>query len=151
MPRPTPPRELTYADVEHPEFLHGRQTWHPGMNLHDLADRIKNGDPTHGWEGDARLTLARYTDPETRQERWELWRLEAAGGYNLVAKLPGDRDPSGIIPALVERDFRRGLDLKESIDRHNAKVEAVADAKVGDRLGAASEKLAWALRKDGIA
>lgn len=127
----------------------GRQTWRPGMSLHELADKIQNGDPVTGWDGDPRLTLARYLDPQTGDERWELWRLEHDGQYRLTARLPGHRDPSGILRELVERDARRGYDLKAAVDRHNAKVQAAADAASADRSMAAAERLVWALKKDG--
>ena len=141
------PREETLLDVAHPDFIQGRRVVQPGTNLHELADRIKNGDPTCGWEGDPRLTLARYDDPVTGPQ-FELWRLEHDGQYRLVAKLAGHLDPSNICRRLVEHDIRRGFDIKDAVDRHNAKVHAARMAPVQDRLSGAADKLAWALRKD---
>lgn len=119
------------------------------MNLHDLADRIKNGDPVSGWEGDPRLTLALYTDPKNPiNQTYELWRQEGEG-YSLVAKLRGGLDPYTILPELVKRDQRRGLDIREAVDRHNAKVQAAKDAASSERSFDAAERIVWALRKDG--
>lgn len=140
-------REHTIDDVHHPDVIHGHRVVRLGEDLHDLADRIKNGDPVQGWEGDVRLTLARFDDPSTGP-RYELWRLEADGEYRLVAKLPAYRDPSGIIRQLVERDARRGYDVRVAVERHNTKVQAAKDSESADRLGAASDRLAWALKKD---
>lgn len=145
------PREETAGRIVHPEYVNGRLTWHAGMNLHDLANRIQNGDPVQGWEGDPRLTLAKWRVPETGEERWELWRLDVDGEYHLVAKLPGHLDPSSIIQELIAVDARRGYDLKESIDRHNAKIDADRQEKQDDRMGAAADHLVWGLKRDGAA
>jgi len=139
------PREETWARVDHPDFLHGRSI----VNLHELADRIQKGDPAVGWEGDPRICLAKYRDPDTREEWYELWRLEHDGEYRKIARLRGDLDPSNVTRRLVENDTRRGFDVKEAVDRHNAKVEEARLAPSREKLSAAAEKLAWALKRDG--
>lgn len=136
------PRELTLADVHHPDVIHGRSVVRLGTNLHELADRLKNGDPTVGWEGDPRLTLAKS------ETHYELWRLEADGQYRMVCRLNDTLDPSNICRLLVERDARRGFDLKEHVDRHNAQVQAARQAPARERMSGAADKLAWALKKD---
>ncbi len=148
MSRRLPPREATHANVQHPDLMpNGSTAWRIGMNLHDLADKIQNGSPVDGWEGDARLTLASYRDPKTGEQRWELWRLENDNEYRLVAWLPQDRDPSGIIRRLVEMDARRGFDIHEAVSRHNAQVDRERQYQSDQVVGAASERLAHSLRK----
>lgn len=140
-------RENNAAGLSHPEFINGRQVWHEGHDLHDLADRIKNGDPAQGWEGDERLTLARFVDPKTGTVTWELWRLDGST-YNLVAKLPGTGDPYSVIPNLVQRDQRKGFDVKAAVDKQNSQVDAGRARRDAEINGARSERLAWALRRD---
>ncbi len=146
--RPALPRENTAGSVQHPDFMpSGATTWRPGMNLHDLADRIKNGSPTEGWQGDPRLSLAKFRDPKSGAERWELWRNCADGELRLIATLPSDRDPSGIIRKLVQMDAHRGFDLHDAVSRHNAKIDKERQYKSDQVIGAASERLAHGLMK----
>lgn len=138
-------RELTLAPAQlvHPqEMPNGAVTWSPGAGLDDLSDRIRNGDPAQGWEGDVRLTLAFYLG------RWELWRLERDNAYRLVCQSrPGLDNPYGIIRFLVDHDQRRGFNLHETVMAHNRKVRDAADVP-SDKLQAATDKVAWAIRKD---
>lgn len=150
MRRVTPPREQTLTAIEHSDLIHGRNVVRLGTDLHELADRIKNGDAVSGWEGDPRLTLAKYGSG--RDEQFELWRLEHDGEYRMVAVLrpdaAGHLDPSNICRRLVERDARRGYDIKDAVDRHNARAQEANEAPSKDRLSGAAEKLAWALKRD---
>ncbi len=149
MSRRLPPREQTIRQIEHAAAMpNGAVTLGAGhVDLHDLADRIKNGSPAHGWEGDNRLTLAFFRDPKGRGSRYELWRLENDEEYRLVATLPEGRDPSGIIRLLVEHDARRGYDVHEAVSRHNAKVQKEQERKSDEKIGEHSERLAFGLMK----
>src|SRR5690606_13484044 len=82
-------RELTYTSTQiaHPEWVDGRRLW-LDPEVRDVVTRLRDGDPTRGWEGDPRLAL--YFIPGSRQ--WELMRLEADGEYRTVARSkPGAR------------------------------------------------------------
>ncbi len=149
MSRRLPPREQTIRQIEHAAAMpNGAVTLHYGhLDLHDLADRIKNGSPGEGWEGDARLTLAFFRDPKGKGSRYELWRLEGDGEYRLVATLREGVDPRGIIRRLVEHDARRGFDVHEAVSRHNAKVDKENQRKSDERIGESSERLAFSLMK----
>lgn len=139
-------RELTYTSTQiaHPEWVDGRRLW-LDPEVRDVVSRLRDGDPTRGWEGDPRLAL--YFIPGSRQ--WELMRLEADGEYRTVARSkPGAKLTPAIIDELVARDVRRGFDLKKSIDTHNSRVrrsrsaefQAWIDEEIGPRLGHAISK-----------
>lgn len=110
----------------------------------EVADKIRFGDPSKGWEGDDRLMLAW----NGKEQRIELWRLEHDEQYRMVLRgRPGKRVVDmGLIDFLVQHDVRRGFDVKVSMDAHNAKVER--DDPSHDKVRAATEKLAWAIKKD---
>jgi len=152
MPSVSIPRELTLDSVYHPDTINGRTVVRLGTNLHDLADRIQNGCPASGWEGDPRMTLALYQDPRSGRKQVELWRLEHDGEYRMEARLrpnaAGVLDPSDICWQLVKRDARRGYDIRDAVDRHNAKVRAASRYSSADRMSGAADKLAHALRQD---
>lgn len=116
-----------------------------GSAMDDLLDRLHNGQPEVGWEGDPRLALAfnRQTD------RWELWRFEHDSQYRLVGvSKPGCSFPPDTIQNLVSIDGRRGYDVVKDVERHNELNTAIADAKFGQATSAGAEKLAWALERD---
>lgn len=153
MSRRAVPREETIRAIEHAAAMpNGAVTLGAGhLDLHDLADRIKNGDPLAGWEGDPRLTLAFYRDPKGRGSCYELWRLEHDGEYRMVARLAGDLNPSGIIRKLVEHDARRGYDVHEAVSRHNAKIDREKTYQSDQVIGEHGERLAGELlRAAGI-
>ncbi len=148
MPKNRSPRENTAGRVQHPDFMpSGATTWRPGMNLHDLADRLQNGDAAAGWAGDPRLSLAKFRDPSTGAERWELWRNCTDGELRLIATLPSERDPSGIIRKLVQMDAQKGFDLHEAVSRHNAKVDREHQYQSDQKIGESSERLAHSLMR----
>lgn len=123
----------------------GRQIWHPGMGLNELADRIRFGYAPAGWEGDPRLVLSR------RDGIFELLRRERDDSYSVVATLAPGKDPYGIIDELVRRDFRRGgMDLIDAVDRANAKREADIEYRADQRICESAEALAWAVKKDDV-
>lgn len=147
------PREQTLASVRHPDIIEGRAVLiGGGVNLNELSHRIQHGDPASGWEGDVRMVLCRYVNPTTREEQIELWRLEHDGEYRQEARLRPDAsgilDPSNICAQLVERDARRGYNIKDAVDRHNAGVQREKDRVGADKMSGAADKLAWAIKRD---
>lgn len=122
--------------------------WAPGMGLDDLQDRLRFGDPTKGWEGDPRLTLAHFRDPRTGDTHWELWRLEHDNAYRLVCRSrPNLPFPARLIEQIMEHDRNRGVDVHAVVMAHNRKLNAERD-KSSERIQAAHERLAWALKRD---
>lgn len=110
-----------------------------------LLDRLQNGDPALGWEGDPRFVLAW----NRVDRRWELWRREHDEEYRLFARSKVDHPfPVNIIQEIMAHDVRRGFDPKAYVDAHNAAVDAEKAYQASQRRGPSLEKLAWALRKD---
>lgn len=137
-------REQTLTKVWHPEVVDGRTLW-LAPEVQDFVDRLHNGDPTLGWEGDPRLALYRVGD------RWEIWRLERDNEYRLVMRSrPGAKLSSEAIKVLIAHDTRRGYDPATALYEHNRKIYEAADKQFEDRLDDLSDKLDWALKKDGI-
>lgn len=139
-------RELTLSRVEHPqEMPSGAAVLVDPLAMDQLLDRLQGGDPTAGWAGDPRLSLA-YHRPS---QRWELWRLEATGQYSIVScSRPGYGFPPNLIANLVYRDTRRGYDVKRDVDDHNDALNTTKETAQGDKLAEMSDRLARALRRD---
>ena len=115
-----------------------------------LADRIRTGDPTLGWEGDDRCQL--YVDVVAW--RWELWRWENNGALEFVQGWPCERFRAADIVAaaivwLRAHDSQRGHNALEVVERTNAQVnKAVADTN-RERVGDAKDRVVHGLRQDG--
>lgn len=111
----------------------------------DIADRVRNGDPTLGWEGDPDLKLVR----NMVEGRWELWRTNpATGGDTLVAVRAGVRFPGNdLIVALIAADSRRH-DRAAQIEAAQAAEAVRAENDWRDRNEALADKFAHALGKD---
>lgn len=136
-------RELTLGRVVHPEVVDGRALW-VDPEVQDIVDRLQNGDPTLGWEGDPRMALYRSLDG-----RWELWRLEHDNEYRMVCRSrPGLALDARLIEHLVAHDTRRGFDAQMALEAHNGKVYADRQRVSQDRMNSAAERLRWALKKD---
>lgn len=95
-------RENTATGITFPEWVDGRRLWFdPGVRA--IIDKLQNGDPTLGWEGDPRLTL--YIE----DGRWVLYRMEADEQMRPVCySRPGLELDERLIRRLVEHDNRRG-------------------------------------------
>lgn len=136
-------RELTIStnDIKHPHALpDGSVVWVDAS----IRDRLQNGCPITGWEGDPRLEV--YLGPENRLH---LWRLEADGEYRLLARsAPNAPLDERIIHLLVAHDTRRGYKPKESVDAHNAQVRRARDEKDDEKMSEAADRLAHGVRKD---
>ena len=134
----------------HPQFVNGRQLWlDTGMD--DLIDKIQNGDPVLGWEGDERLAV--YACPTPAGMVFELWRLEEDEQYRHVMHTqPGDPFDHHVIHWLVMHDKRRkpkSWSLDDEIKAHNLALDAQRDAErsewVQEEIG---PRLLHAIRKD---
>lgn len=136
-------RELTLAtnQIRHPQILpDGSSVWIEA----GIREKLQNGCPELGWEGDPRLEV--YLG---RDQRLHVWRLEHDGEYRLVTRSkPGLGLDDRLIRHLVSHDTRRGYDAMNDAEAHNAKVRAAQDAKDADRSMEASEHVAHAIRKD---
>lgn len=138
-------REQTYSEVVHPDFIGQSAVIVDPTAMNDLVDRLHNGDPALGWEGDNRLTLAFHKPTQ----QWELWRLEADNQYRLFARSkPGKPFPGDIIRELVAHDTRRGFDPKAYVDEHNAKIKLEQEKQQTERNLEFADRLAWAIKKD---
>lgn len=144
-------RELSLAKNEliHPQTINGKRLM-IDPEVQDLVDRLHNGDPTLGWEGDPRLALTGGRDPLTGVNYWELVRFEN-GQYNVVARSrPGLKLDRSLIMHLVAHDLRRRTmdEVNAEIDRHNEALtkaaETAAQEKAADRLA----KVYWAAGLD---
>lgn len=141
-------RENFLGRVSHPDVLRGPGGKESHLIVDPLADRIVKGDPTLGWEGDARMAL--YLDPKNRQ--WELWRLEADNVYRPTAILPADipgYDAVGqFIMHLARTDSRKGFDVHNHVVAEAIKAEKAKQAKVDQFAGEGADRLAFALKQD---
>lgn len=136
-------RENTAGGIVHPEVVDGRGIW-LDPEVQDILDKIQQGDPALGWEGDPRLALYRSEDG-----RWELWRLEHDDVMRpFCVSRPGLALDERLILRLVEHDARRGADPGQKVDAVNAAVQRERDGQASERVYAAAEKLHWALKKD---
>ena len=107
--------------LAHPEWVNGRRLWF-GEGMGDVLHKLNHGDPAKGWEGDPNLAVY-YSQPTNR---WEIWRLEPTGRYELVCRsAPGVVFHEGVIDMLMARDQKyRTLDLHREVTEHNARVDA---------------------------
>ncbi len=137
---------MYFMSILYPEVINGRYILRDS-GAEDILDRLHNGDPTLGWEGDPNLQL--YVN---KQGRWELLRLEDDAEWHTVAiAAPGQVPDRGLIKRLVEHDKRRGFNLSQHLETHNSKVAADFEKAATEQNEEISKKLAHAYRKDGIA
>ena len=116
-------------------------------DMDDLIDRLQNGDPTKGWEGDPRLCIAfnRVT------QRFELWRREADEEYRLVCQSrPGMSFPHNLIDEIVAHDVRRGYNPHDTIAAHNAKIDAEKDDRAHEAQMEALLRVRKGMINDGL-
>lgn len=109
------PRELTYSagELVHPPQVNGRGLW-TSPEVERIVDKLQNGDPTLGWEGDPRLAL--YV---TEDGRWSVERYEADGEYRTVCvSRPGLHLDERLIKRLVKHDQRRGFDPVAAVQEY---------------------------------
>lgn len=140
-------REETLSGFIHPETIAGRVVWSdsstsPGQ----LADKLRFGDPTRGWEGDERLALC--FEPEL--ERWEVWRLDH-NSYHLVAVKPADQPlDERIIDRLMAHDSRRGFNIGNAVVANNEAVSASRARAAEEERTELFDQLRFHARKEGL-
>ncbi len=140
---------LTKNELIHPQTINGKRLM-IDPEVQDLVDRLHNGDPTLGWEGDPRLALTGGRDPVTGENYWELVRFEN-GQYNLVAtSRPGMKLDRSLIMHLVAHDLRRRSmeSITDEIDRHNDAITDPEKNGGAEKLADALEKVYWAANRD---
>lgn len=141
-------REQTVTGLVHPETIAGRVVWsESGTSPGQLADKLRFGDPTRGWEGDERLALC--FNPEAHQ--WEVWRLDNAT-YHLVATRDADLPlDERVIDHLIARDARRGFNVAKHIEANNESIDAAKARRNDDMMAEHVERLRFEVRKAGVA
>jgi hypothetical protein len=113
-----------------------------------IIDKLRDGDPTLGWEGDPTLSLVL----NTQEGVWELWRQNAERHDAPPVKIatcpnkgmmPGDE----LIRAVMSWDSRRH-NRYQQIENENASLMKRRNDEFHEDMQAAGEKLHWALSKD---
>jgi len=156
MARREPPREstLALAGVVPPERIGDAVLIDPAD---PLVQPLRKGDPTLGWEGDARLAL--YLHPPT--SRWELWRLEWDNVWRRAHAIPAQSkaEPAGLrgpdavatlILWLVVHDARRGFNAGAAVIDATLAHEARRDKERAEFAEEAANRLRHGLLKDGV-
>ena len=127
--------------LSRPELHEGELLW---VNR-DVIDKITNGDPVLGWEGDDRLAVF-LEDKEL--EVWALYRLEDDNQWRHVVRTePGIPFDERIIHWLCQHDMRRkpaDFDLDALVKEHNDKVDADKQAAQDEYI---AEELAPRLQR----
>lgn len=128
---------------------HGRyrEVW-TDPAVKDVIDRLHNGDPSCGWEGDPNLVLYLEGDGAGGW-RWVLERLESDAQYHVVTRARhGQADVRQLPRLLVERDRQRGYDLAAELIAANEKAEAEKEAQRVEALSATLDKVVWYANRD---
>lgn len=140
------PVETTLARFDHPVLMNG------AVLIDDpVADRLRQGDPAVGWEGDMRLGL--YLHRGRRQ--WELWRFEHDATYHQIKAIGADGcrgiDAVGqLIVWLITHDSRRGFSVVDVAYDNHAQTEAAKDYAADQVNAEGADRLAHALIVDGV-
>jgi hypothetical protein len=138
------------TSLVHPEIIDGRRLWlDPAMQ--DVIDKLHNGDPVKGWDGDPRLEV--YCTPTGDGPVWELWRLEDDNEYRMTCRSkPGVPFDDRLIEHLVAHDRRRfKTSLHEQIKAKNEAIDADIRRRNDDYINEeVNPRLDWALKKDGL-
>lgn len=147
-------REATLTAVRFPDQLRVEAGRGPARVVHlvddPIVDRLRDGDPVFGWDGDNRLAL--YLDVPAGM--WELWRYEATGVLEVVTRFPTDRySATAIIPAAIlwlrEHDTRRSFDPFVAVTARNDRARAQRAAESAAMVDEAAARVKHALVKDG--
>lgn len=116
--------------------------------VQDVVDRLHNGDPSIGWEGDERLALYMEFLPGHEQPSWVLERLEDDGVYRIVCRSKPGVDLRDLPRRLVEHDTRRGTNAILDALAHNAKLAKAQEDAAVDATAEKLEKVVWGIHKD---
>ena len=103
-------RENSALGLAHPEWVDGKRLWtDPGIR--SIVDKLHNGDPALGWEGDPRLALYFEPEPGSDEGRWVLYRMEHDNVMRpIMRSRPGMELDERMILHLMAHDTRRGFD-----------------------------------------
>lgn len=107
----------------------------------DIADRLRNGDPTLGWDGDPDLLLFYNTGTD----RFEVWAPDERMEPYLAVSHP--RCDASLIRRVADADNRRRTAVDRVTDA-NTKAQADAEAARAERFDEVADKLHHALRQD---
>lgn len=125
-----------------PEYLNGVPTFVP--YAHDIQRKLKEGDPSIGWEGDERLYIA----PRDGAEGYVVGRLCEDGVKRLICySKPPHRLDQELLVMLRDNDTRR-TDVRKRIDLHNARIQKEHDERATERIAEAMDRVVHGLRKD---
>lgn len=140
-------REETINGLIHPETIGSRTVWsQAGTSPGDLADKLRFGDPTRGWEGDERLALC-FNDDDNL---WEVWRLDH-NTYHLVARRSADQPlDERVIDLIMSRDTRRHPDALQQLYKRNEAIDKAKEQKSLETMLEATERTRFEIRKAGL-
>lgn len=133
----------------------GRIEWEPQTGI---VRKLREGDPTMGWEGDPTLSLVLNLewcrpDDGAKVGRWEVWRQTDDGGSTLICGCPR---PTGramampgneLIRALMRHDSRH-VDVGAQVLAENDAVLAARRRAAREHYEATADKLHHALNRD---
>ena len=151
-------REATLTAVRFPDPLVLQQAGRGTARARQLSlvvdsrvDPIAKGEPTLGWEGDARLAL--YVDLASTE--WVLIRYEHDGVYRIVCRWSAQTHRTGdivgvVVLWLIAHDKRRGFDPEVDIATAEARVEMEQQRRQAEIAEDTADRLGHALRKDGV-
>ena len=141
-------RENTAIGLVHPETIGGHMVWSDlGTSPGQLADKLRFGDPSRGWEGDDRLSLVL----NEHTSEWEVWRDDERGGHHLVCRRPtADPLDERVIDMLMARDTRR-TDPLGNLYRHNEAIEQAKMDRAVETMMEHTERFQFEVRKAGLA
>lgn len=109
-------------------MVNGKMLW-TSPEVADMVDRLQNGDPTLGWEGDPRLALYWREDG-----RWEVSRYENGQYSTVCVSRPGVALDARLIMRLVEHDHRRGFDPLAILDEYRPGMSDGQESKLKESL-----------------
>ena len=119
-------------------MVNGKMLW-TSPEVSRIVDKLQNGDPTLGWEGDPRLALYFREDG-----RWEVSRYENGDYTTVCVSRPGVTLDERLIMRLIEHDHRRGFDPEEVV----REFQPTKDDARSDRLRETLEKVYAGAAKD---
>lgn len=118
----------------------------------DIVRRVREGDPTKGWEGDPnmRVVLQPYEGVRSHEVVYlfEFWTTDAHGELYLAMQSP-TCGPE-VIERLVAGDTTKRDVIGEAMERQR-KAQAEQKRTLMERLDECADKLAFALQGDNAA
>lgn len=118
----------------------------------DIVRRVREGDPTKGWEGDSsmRVTVSPYEGQFSGEVRWlfEVWAVDNHGEPYLCVQ--SETCGPELIEKLVRADTRRRDVIAEAMAAQD-KAQADRKAAMAERHEDIADRLAFALQGDNAA